>query len=403
MRVLERNAEITTRYGGGFVQSIDGLEGESAAAAARLVLLRQRRRVAGRRRRRPAARAARRSGGTTATGRRRPRSRPWSAPGRSRSPAATKGKRHPVVGRMPRAAGAACATVRGEAAGRRRDARRRSAGEPARSGSWSAPGRGCAVGPGRGADRGRTRGQRRLRRFDGERGRRRPASASIESGEARRGASGPTPASSPRPAATKRRRPGSSPGRRAGVPAAAGLLDERRPARPLRGARPKAARRRRCRWDRDEVALRLHAEAGAAAGGLAGRRGRLPRRAGRGRLPLLEPARPGRGRGGRGRAPGCSPAPARAVRAALWMGLTLALPDRRRQRARRQPRRDGARPARRVAAASARSTSPPRRSSTASSSACARSSCWSPSPSTRPASTPTGCCARCGRSPAARR
>ena len=28
MRVLERNAEITTRYGGGFVQSIDGLEGD---------------------------------------------------------------------------------------------------------------------------------------------------------------------------------------------------------------------------------------------------------------------------------------------------------------------------------------------------------------------------------------
>jgi Domain of unknown function (DUF4430) len=28
MRVLERNADITTRYGGGFVQSIDGIEGE---------------------------------------------------------------------------------------------------------------------------------------------------------------------------------------------------------------------------------------------------------------------------------------------------------------------------------------------------------------------------------------
>jgi hypothetical protein len=28
MRVLERNAEITTRYGGGFVQSIDGIEGD---------------------------------------------------------------------------------------------------------------------------------------------------------------------------------------------------------------------------------------------------------------------------------------------------------------------------------------------------------------------------------------
>src|SRR4051812_35620099 len=28
MRVLDRNAEISTRYGGGFVQSIEGLEGE---------------------------------------------------------------------------------------------------------------------------------------------------------------------------------------------------------------------------------------------------------------------------------------------------------------------------------------------------------------------------------------
>ena len=27
MRLLDRNAEISTRYGGGFVQSIDGIEG----------------------------------------------------------------------------------------------------------------------------------------------------------------------------------------------------------------------------------------------------------------------------------------------------------------------------------------------------------------------------------------
>lgn len=32
MRALERNAEITTRYGGGFVQSIEGLEAEESAA-----------------------------------------------------------------------------------------------------------------------------------------------------------------------------------------------------------------------------------------------------------------------------------------------------------------------------------------------------------------------------------
>jgi Domain of unknown function (DUF4430) len=32
MRVLERNADVETRYGGGFVQSIDGLEGDDGAA-----------------------------------------------------------------------------------------------------------------------------------------------------------------------------------------------------------------------------------------------------------------------------------------------------------------------------------------------------------------------------------
>ena len=52
---------------------------------------------------------------------------------------------------------------------------------------------------------------------------------------------------------------------------------------------------------------------------------------------------------------------------------------------------------------SARSTSAARRWSRARSSRCGSSSCWSPSPSTRPASTPTGCCACCGRSPATRR
>src|SRR6476646_9980338 len=31
MRVLERNADISTRYGGGFVQSIDGISGEESA------------------------------------------------------------------------------------------------------------------------------------------------------------------------------------------------------------------------------------------------------------------------------------------------------------------------------------------------------------------------------------
>ncbi len=35
MRALERSAEISTRYGGGFVQSIEGVEGEETAGAAR--------------------------------------------------------------------------------------------------------------------------------------------------------------------------------------------------------------------------------------------------------------------------------------------------------------------------------------------------------------------------------
>jgi hypothetical protein len=33
MRALERNADITTRYGGGFVQSIEGLEGEASSGS----------------------------------------------------------------------------------------------------------------------------------------------------------------------------------------------------------------------------------------------------------------------------------------------------------------------------------------------------------------------------------
>jgi hypothetical protein len=35
MRVLDRNAEISTRYGGGFVQSIEGIEGDEGAAGPR--------------------------------------------------------------------------------------------------------------------------------------------------------------------------------------------------------------------------------------------------------------------------------------------------------------------------------------------------------------------------------
>ena len=52
IRFLDREAEITTRYGGGFVHSIDGIAGEIAdGRSPRLVLLRQRDRVPARRRR----------------------------------------------------------------------------------------------------------------------------------------------------------------------------------------------------------------------------------------------------------------------------------------------------------------------------------------------------------------
>ena len=83
MRALERNAEITTRYGGGFVQSIEGWKRKRAPAA----------RSTGsststgwsRRSAPPTIRCtgASRSGGTTATGTGRCACRPWSAPGRS--------------------------------------------------------------------------------------------------------------------------------------------------------------------------------------------------------------------------------------------------------------------------------------------------------------------------------
>ena len=149
MRVLDRNAEITTRYGGGFVQSIDGLEAEervgrssdwffyvngveSPVGAADYPL----------------------HGGEAIWW----DYRDWSAA--MRVPAVVgswpqpflggyDGKRHPVAveclggGRGLRAR---CAQRLGTAAGRRAAApgRRR---RRARSGSWSGPGRGCARTP----------------------------------------------------------------------------------------------------------------------------------------------------------------------------------------------------------------------------------------------------------------
>ena len=68
MRLLQRYAKVTTRFGGGFVQSINGCRGRTAAEPRRLVLLRQRRRGAPRARRRCACTRATGSGGTATTG-----------------------------------------------------------------------------------------------------------------------------------------------------------------------------------------------------------------------------------------------------------------------------------------------------------------------------------------------
>ena len=124
MRLLQRNFDVSTRYGGGFVQSIDGLSGGSRGRPpGRLVLLRQRHR--GRPRAPPATQAARRRprlvgpprlGRRDArAGRRRlvpravPHGRRGQAPARRRSTA-------------PTTRGAACDEV--QAAARRRGRRR---------------------------------------------------------------------------------------------------------------------------------------------------------------------------------------------------------------------------------------------------------------------------------------
>ena len=87
MRLLTRNARVTTRYGGGFVQSIDGLAGGRARRPPRrLVLLRQRDRVLAWRGRREGPRATTGSGGTCATGAPPIACPPWSGPSPSRSP-----------------------------------------------------------------------------------------------------------------------------------------------------------------------------------------------------------------------------------------------------------------------------------------------------------------------------
>ena len=243
---------------------------------------------------------------------------------RSRSPAATKGKRHPVaVACMGGGRG-----VRGWCASgwKARPASARGRARPAtRSGSWSGPGRGCAHDPaaaqieagpqasGVFADFDRHGGGCELQGLD-------------EDGQAGAGVRRPAPGLV---AATRRYEApptwvvtGADADGRARPPPACSTPPT---CATITRWQPRAGRRRRCRPGRDEIALRLHAEAGPAPGGLAGGGGRLPRLAGGGRLHLLEPAGPRRRPASRRRSPACSPAPRDAVRAALRMGLTLAL------------------------------------------------------------------------------
>ena len=274
MRALERSAEITTRYGGGFVQSIEGLEARRAPSAhstGSSTSTGSSQRWAP-----PTTRCTgeSRSGGTTATGVAAMRVPAvvgsWPQPFLN----GYDGKRHPVAVECL-GGGAACGAVRGRLEDAGVDGGRQLAGR-------RDPGVGRALGAGAersggGADRGRAADQWGLRRL--------PAGANEyvlqgldEDGEVGRPL-GRTPAWSRRPAATTRRRSGSSPARaRPGSRAAASCSTPPTCATTTR-SRSKGGRRRRFRCD--EIPLRLHAEAGTAAGRLAGRRCRLPRLADR--------------------------------------------------------------------------------------------------------------------------
>ena len=140
MRLLQRKFEVETRYGGGFVQEIDGVGGgRQQRPAGRLVLLRQRDRGEHGRRRRASSRPATASGGTTTTGAPRCASRPSSAPSPSRSCPAAKGKKIPVRIDCARRRGSARAARCGSGS---RTPARRSAG-PATIGTRGGP-RGAA-------------------------------------------------------------------------------------------------------------------------------------------------------------------------------------------------------------------------------------------------------------------
>ena len=112
MSLLLRNYSVHTRYGGGFVQSIDGVEGgEAGGQPHRLVLLRQRRGGARRAPRPPTCTRAIASGGTCTTGARPRTCRRSSAPTRSRSSTASTASACRSVSNARVEAGSACGAV----------------------------------------------------------------------------------------------------------------------------------------------------------------------------------------------------------------------------------------------------------------------------------------------------
>ena len=136
----------------------------------------------------------------------------------------------------------------------------------------------------------------------------------------------------------------------------AGGAGGRRPARRRRPARPLRGGDRGRGGDAAAAGVAMRSpfaytpRPGPLQAASPGRRRRLPRLARR-RSPSSTRARScSSRRAWRRSLAGLLAGARRAVRAALRMGLTLGAPDRRRQRARRQPRRDRAGPARRLAA-----------------------------------------------------
>ena len=121
LRMLDREADITTRYGGGFVQSIEGVAGEVSRRGGRFDWFFYVNGIESPGRARPTGRwsAATGSGGTTAIGPTRCESQPWSAPGPSRS---CRRRPSPIACRSGSSA---------RASGRR--ARRRPSGSPTRA------------------------------------------------------------------------------------------------------------------------------------------------------------------------------------------------------------------------------------------------------------------------------